>query len=174
MEAEPGGLLLIVSHFGNIELLRAGLSPALRARLTAFVHSDNAVQFNRVLARFQPNAALNTIQVTDVGPDTMLDLKQRVDNGEWIAIAATKIGATFLFSRHPRSALIIFDPKVLLDPFSSLVVFIVSLILIHSIPICVLCLLSNVPPATEGIGGEGDMILTKGINNHSVSQLRGS
>jgi predicted LPLAT superfamily acyltransferase len=90
LEAEPGGLLLIVSHFGNIELLRAGLSPALRARLTAFVHSDNAVQFNRVLARFQPNAALNTIQVTDVGPDTMLDLKQRVDNGEWIAIAGDR------------------------------------------------------------------------------------
>jgi predicted LPLAT superfamily acyltransferase len=90
MEREPGGLLLIVSHYGNIELLRAGLSAELRARLTAFVHSDNAVQFNRVLARFQPEAALNTLQVTEVGPDTMLDLQRRIDNGEWIAIAGDR------------------------------------------------------------------------------------
>lgn len=89
--ADLGGAVLVVSHHGNAELSRALMDPALRQRLTVLVHTRHAENFNAVLRRFNPEAAARMIQVTEIGPETAIALKERVERGEWIAIAGDRV-----------------------------------------------------------------------------------
>jgi predicted LPLAT superfamily acyltransferase len=88
--ADRGGALLVVAHFGNVDLARALLDDATRARLTILVHTRHAVNYNRLLREFRPAAALNLIQVSEIGPETAIDLQQRIERGEWIVIAGDR------------------------------------------------------------------------------------
>jgi predicted LPLAT superfamily acyltransferase len=90
LAADPRGAVLVVAHLGNTDLARALLDDATRARLTILVHTRHAVNYNRLLRAFRPQAALNLIQVSDIGPETAIDLQQRIDRGEWIVIAGDR------------------------------------------------------------------------------------
>jgi predicted LPLAT superfamily acyltransferase len=94
VQSADRGLIVVVSHLGNVELLRAQLEPESRARLVALVHTRHAVNFNRALSGVCPTAFLNTVQVTDVGPDTLFMLQERIERGEWIAIAGDRTPVT--------------------------------------------------------------------------------
>lgn len=89
--ADPKGAVLVVSHHGNVELARALMDPRLRDRLTVLVHTRHAENYNRILGEFRPEAAARLIQVTDIGPETAIRLKQRIDDGEWVAIAGDRV-----------------------------------------------------------------------------------
>jgi predicted LPLAT superfamily acyltransferase len=84
------GALFIVSHLGNADLSRALLDAATRQRLTILVHTKHAVHFNEMLRRYNPAVAVNTLQVTEMGPETMINLEQRIERGEWIVIAGDR------------------------------------------------------------------------------------
>ena len=91
MSADPRGRLLVVSHHGNADLSRALMSPELRRRLTILVHTSHAENYNRLLRQFSPEAAERTVQVTEIGPDTAIQLRDRIEQGEWIAIAGDRV-----------------------------------------------------------------------------------
>lgn len=91
---DPRGALIVISHLGNIDLARARLDPATRNRLTLLVHNRHAANYNRLLREFRAEAGLNMIQVTEVGPDTAIDLQERVERGEWIVIAGDRTPVT--------------------------------------------------------------------------------
>jgi predicted LPLAT superfamily acyltransferase len=99
--AEKRGLILVVSHLGNAELSRALLDEERRSRMTVLVHTRHAENYNRVLRRFRPAAAANLVQVTELGPETAIELERLVDAGHWIAIAGdrTPVGAAGRVSR---------------------------------------------------------------------------
>ena len=101
--ADSRGALFIVSHLGNAELSRALLDPETRSRLTVLVHTRHAEHYNRVLREFRPEAAVNTLQVTDIGPETAIALQERVERGEWVVIAGdrTPVGGGQRVSRVP-------------------------------------------------------------------------
>lgn len=86
----PRGALIVISHLGNVDLARALLDNPTRDRLTLLVHTRHAANYNRLLREFRAEAGLNMIQVTEVGPDTAIDLKERVEHGEWIVIAGDR------------------------------------------------------------------------------------
>lgn len=88
--ADRSGALFVVAHLGNVDLARATLDPETRARLTVLVHTSNAANYNRMLREFRPEAAMNMIQVTEIGPATAIALKERVDRGEWVVIAGDR------------------------------------------------------------------------------------
>jgi predicted LPLAT superfamily acyltransferase len=90
LTADPRGALLVVAHLGNTDLARALLDDATRARLTILVHTRHAMNYNRLLRKHRPHAALNLIEVSEVGPETAIDLQQRIDRGEWIVIAGDR------------------------------------------------------------------------------------
>ncbi|MBF0098041.1 MAG: glycosyltransferase family 2 protein [Magnetococcales bacterium] len=89
-ENSSGGLL-VVSHHGNVELSRAFLPPALRQRLTLLIHTQHAERFNHLLARLYPAARANTVQVTELSVSTAIALRERIERGEWLAIAGDRV-----------------------------------------------------------------------------------
>jgi predicted LPLAT superfamily acyltransferase len=84
------GAVIVVAHMGNLDLARAVLDETTRARLTLLVHTRHAANYNRVLREFRPEAVMNTIQVTEIGPATAIDLTERVERGEWVVIAGDR------------------------------------------------------------------------------------
>ena len=88
--ASGRGILLIVSHLGNIEISRALLDDAQRSRIKILVHTVHAENFARILRQFRPDAMADTIQVTDMNPGTMIALKEAIERGDWVAIAGDR------------------------------------------------------------------------------------
>jgi predicted LPLAT superfamily acyltransferase len=101
--ADPHGVLLVISHLGNAELSRALLNEKFRSRISVLVHTRHAENYNRVLHRFRPAAAAKLIQVTEIGPEAAIALRDRIDRGEWIAIAGdrTPVSGDVRVSRVP-------------------------------------------------------------------------
>ncbi len=87
---DGSGAMIIVSHLGNADLSRALLDAETRARLTVMVHTRHAIYYNEMLRRYNPAAAVKTIQVTETGPDTIMALSEQVESGEWIVIAGDR------------------------------------------------------------------------------------
>jgi predicted LPLAT superfamily acyltransferase len=84
------GILLIVSHLGNIDISRALLNEPQRSRIKVLVHTVHAENFARVLRRFKPNAMSETIQVTDLNPAIMITLREAIERGDWVAVAGDR------------------------------------------------------------------------------------
>ncbi|WP_432700865.1 glycosyltransferase family 2 protein [Kluyvera cryocrescens] len=90
-EASPRGKLLLVSHLGDVEVCRALAQRAGSKTINALVFSDNAQRFKHIMQEMAPQAGLNLLPVTDIGPDTAILLKEKIDRGEWIAIVGDRI-----------------------------------------------------------------------------------
>jgi predicted LPLAT superfamily acyltransferase len=90
-EQDPRGALFIVSHLGNVELARALLDQETRERLLILVHTKHAENFNRMLRDVHPEAAINTWQVTELGPETAVELKSQIELGKWVVIAGDRV-----------------------------------------------------------------------------------
>lgn len=94
---DPRGGVLIVGHLGNTDVSRALLDPAMRARLVVLTHTAHAANYNRVLRDVAPDAATNVLQVSEIGPDTAIVLRDLVARGRWVVIAGDR---TPLHSRN--------------------------------------------------------------------------
>jgi predicted LPLAT superfamily acyltransferase len=90
-ERDPRGALFIVSHLGNVDLARALLDEETRGRLLVLVHTKHAENFNRMLREVRPEAAINTWQVTELGPEAAVGLKERIEQGMWVVIAGDRV-----------------------------------------------------------------------------------
>ena len=88
--AKGRGQILICSHLGNTEISRALVSHHKGLVLNILIHSKHAQRYNEVMADLGADNDIRLLQVTDLDIDTMMMLQQRVDNGEWIAIAADR------------------------------------------------------------------------------------
>lgn len=86
------GQLLVCSHFGNMEICRALVDSGHHDnfKLNVLVHSRHAEAFNQALVEAGANE-LSLIQVEDLDAQKMLELSERIEQGEWIAIAADRI-----------------------------------------------------------------------------------
>ncbi|KRC70818.1 lipid A biosynthesis lauroyl acyltransferase [compost metagenome] len=83
------GQILVGSHLGNIEICRALAERTGALRLNVLVHSKNAVHFSRLLD--EAGGGLRMIQVSELDAPVMLDLAQRLERGEWLAIAGDRV-----------------------------------------------------------------------------------
>jgi predicted LPLAT superfamily acyltransferase len=92
------GALLVTSHLGNMELLRAlavfsktGVSRPVGVNiLVDFTVTD---QFNRMLRELNPDSMVQALSVKDIGPDTVILLQDRLAAGELVAIAGDRTSA---------------------------------------------------------------------------------
>ncbi len=97
--AQRGGLL-ICCHLGNLELCRVLSQRLTGLKITVLVHTKHALKFNRLLAQMDSTSQLDLMQVTELTPGTAILLAEKINQGEWIAIAGDRIPV----SPRPRVA----------------------------------------------------------------------
>jgi predicted LPLAT superfamily acyltransferase len=88
------GLLILGSHLGNMEVLRAIAGLRKDVTLNVLVHTKHAVKFNALLNRNATTNRVNLMQVTDTNAATAMMLQDKIDAGELVVIAADRIPVT--------------------------------------------------------------------------------
>lgn len=86
----PGGRLILASHLGDIEACRALAQQVSGLVINALVFTDHAQRFKQVLDEIAPEASINVIPVSHIGPETAIMLRQKLDAGEWVAIVGDR------------------------------------------------------------------------------------
>lgn len=99
--ARHRGGLIICCHLGNLELCRVMSKRQPGLKLTVLLHTKHATRFNQLLARVNPDSQLNIMQVTELTPATAALLQDKIDQGEFVAIAGDRIPV----APEPRVAL---------------------------------------------------------------------
>ncbi|NUF48709.1 glycosyltransferase family 2 protein [Gilliamella sp. ESL0250] len=84
------GIILICSHLGDIEMCRALAELSHNIKINALVFKKHAMRFQQVLQEVNQASAINLIQVDTLGPSTAILLKEKLDNGEWVAIVGDR------------------------------------------------------------------------------------
>lgn len=84
------GQMLVGAHLGNLEVCRALAELGEKVTMNVLVHTKHAERFNRLLGEAGA-INLRLIQVSELDPAIMLQLNQRLDRGEWLAIAGDRV-----------------------------------------------------------------------------------
>ncbi|WP_162048180.1 glycosyltransferase family 2 protein [Vibrio taketomensis] len=84
------GSVIIGSHLGNLEACRALSRHHAGLKINAIVFTQHAEKFNQVMESVNSDSTLNLIQVTDLGPDVAILLKQKLAQGEWVVIVGDR------------------------------------------------------------------------------------
>lgn len=84
------GQMLVGAHLGNLEVCRALAEMGERVTMNVLVHTRHAERFNKLLGEAGASH-LRLIQVSELNPAVMLQLSQRLDRGEWLAIAGDRV-----------------------------------------------------------------------------------
>jgi len=90
LAASGRGVLLIGSHLGNLEIIRAFVSRGELVRLNVLMHTRHAPYFTRALRLVSP-ASVELHEVTELDAATALKLKERIDRGEWVVISGDRV-----------------------------------------------------------------------------------
>jgi len=91
--ASGRGALLLGAHFGNMEATRAIAPQYPLAKVTAVVYSAHAAAFQSALEAANPRLSAGLVHVTDIGPDTIIALKDRIERGELLVIVGDRTPA---------------------------------------------------------------------------------
>jgi predicted LPLAT superfamily acyltransferase len=94
------GATILCSHLGNAELLRAlanlevGSGMDIRGfSFASIVEFSGTAKFNRLIAEIDPRSMGKLISASDIGPNTVIELKEMVDGGGLAVIAGDRIAA---------------------------------------------------------------------------------
>jgi predicted LPLAT superfamily acyltransferase len=85
------GGVLVVAHFGNLEVLRAIGERLRKIQLHILVHTRHAQRFNNVLKRLNPESGEHLLQVTELDAATAAYLADAVSRGHFVVIAADRV-----------------------------------------------------------------------------------
>lgn len=91
--ASGRGTLILASHLGDIESCRALGELNHNVKVNALVFTQHAERFNQIMKEVNPQANINLIQVSTLGPDTAVMLKSKLEAGEWVAIVGDRTSA---------------------------------------------------------------------------------
>jgi predicted LPLAT superfamily acyltransferase len=91
MLREGRGGLFVTAHMGCLEMCQASADLAPGLKLTVLVHTAHAQRFNRLLERLSPGRGISLLQVTEISPATAVLLAERVERGEFVAIAGDRV-----------------------------------------------------------------------------------
>jgi predicted LPLAT superfamily acyltransferase len=85
------GVLILGSHLGNLEVLRAIANLRKDVTLNVLVHTKHAEKFNALLNRHATTSRVNLMQVTHTNAATAMLLQDKIAAGELVVIAADRI-----------------------------------------------------------------------------------
>ncbi|HEX7815959.1 glycosyl transferase [Dyella sp.] len=84
------GEILVVTHLGNLDVCRAMAELGEQVPLNVLVHNRHVAHFNKLLDE-AGDRSMRLIQVSELDTAMMMDLSQRVEGGEWLAIAGDRV-----------------------------------------------------------------------------------
>jgi predicted LPLAT superfamily acyltransferase len=84
------GEMLVVTHLGNPDVCRAMAELGEQVPLNVLVHNRHVAQFNRLVGE-AGDKSMRLIQVSELDTAMMMDLSQRIERGEWLAIAGDRV-----------------------------------------------------------------------------------
>jgi predicted LPLAT superfamily acyltransferase len=88
--ASGRGAVMIGSHLGNLEMSPAIAKAEPLAIVNTVIYADHAQRFNETLARANRNFGPNLIPASNLGPGTVILLKERIDRGELLLIVGDR------------------------------------------------------------------------------------
>lgn len=89
--ARGHGLLLLSAHLGNLELARAVATLIPGVTVNALVYAQNSRKLNAMLEETSDSYALKLIYVEDIGPETAMLLRSKVDAGEVVVVVGDRV-----------------------------------------------------------------------------------
>jgi predicted LPLAT superfamily acyltransferase len=84
------GQILVGTHLGNLDVCRALAELGEQVPLNVLVHTHHVAHFHRLQGE-AGDRSLRLLQVSEMDAALMLDLSQRLDRGEWLAIAGDRV-----------------------------------------------------------------------------------
>ncbi|MGA9852069.1 MAG: glycosyltransferase [Gammaproteobacteria bacterium] len=84
------GALLISAHLGNLEVTRALAAQMPSLKVNALVYTQHAYKSNAVLEAASEAYSQRLIQVQELGADTAMMLREKVDAGELVVIVGDR------------------------------------------------------------------------------------
>ena len=94
---DPRGHLIIGSHFGNLEFCRGYMQRTHPRNINILVHERHSANFVEMMRQINPLSRFSVFQVDSLDIGTILELKNRIDNGEWLFIAGDRIPLSGFF-----------------------------------------------------------------------------
>lgn len=87
------GGLIFSSHLGNFELCRAAGRERFSAKMNVLVDISNAKKINRMMQAVNSDFLADIIPVEQIDMALAIQLKEKVDSGEFVVIAADRVNS---------------------------------------------------------------------------------
>ncbi|MBX2809227.1 MAG: hypothetical protein KTR20_11410 [Cellvibrionaceae bacterium] len=85
------GQLIIGSHFGNLEYCRGFMQRYHHKVINILLYDKHSTNFVEAMRKENPDSRLHVYQVDTFDLNRILQLKQKIDRGEWVFIAGDRI-----------------------------------------------------------------------------------
>lgn len=89
--AKTSGQLIIGSHLGNLEYCRGFVQRYKARTINALVYDQHSANFVNAMQRINPESRIHIYQVNELDIPLILQLKTKIENGEWLFIAGDRI-----------------------------------------------------------------------------------
>ena len=91
LHEDPRGQLIIGSHFGNLEFCRGFMHRYRSKVINILVYDKHAGNFVKMMQSENDDSRLNVFQVDEFDVTTIMQLKEKIDAGEWVFIAGDRV-----------------------------------------------------------------------------------
>ncbi|RYZ93026.1 MAG: hypothetical protein EOO68_22120, partial [Moraxellaceae bacterium] len=88
---KENGQLIIGSHLGNMEYCRGFVQRYKEKTINALVYDQHSANFVNAMQHLNPQSRINIYQVNELDIALILQLKNKIDAGEWLFIAGDRI-----------------------------------------------------------------------------------
>ncbi len=88
---DPRGQLIIGTHLGNLEYCRGFMQRYKNKAINVLLYDQHAANFVKMMQHVNNDSRMRVYQVTELDIPTVLQLKTKVDNGEWLFIAGDRV-----------------------------------------------------------------------------------
>ncbi len=92
LKSEKQGAVCIFSHIGNIDVARVLIGS--EQKISILLSLEQAKIFRDFLGKISDFKNINLVAVEDIGIETVIDLKNRIENGEFVFIAGDRTSKT--------------------------------------------------------------------------------
>lgn len=85
------GQLIIGTHLGNLEYCRGFMLRYKQKVINVLLYDQHAANFVKMMQHVNPDSRVNVYQVDQLDIPTVLSLKTKIEQGEWLFIAGDRV-----------------------------------------------------------------------------------